>query len=103
MLKYLSWNPVIIYRFFHRYLFLIVLLALSVYAFGYNSGKMGSPAEASTLNSFQYGFDIDGRLYEASAVGGSSSPYWWLRSGSYLDLTNGIGRTIQGALPANDN
>jgi len=32
----------------------------------------------------------------------SSSPYFWVNSGAYLPIQDGLGKTVQGALPAND-
>jgi len=56
---------------------------------------------AAAVNSpFHYAFSVNGTLSEAGSMDESSSSYWWLNSGGYFYLTNGIGETIQGDLPA---
>ena len=47
-----------------------------------------------------YQFSVNGTLAEASSIGNSSSPYWWVNSGAYLYLKDGVGQTVQGNLPA---
>lgn len=66
----------------------------------------GTGAEASaaaTVSSpFHYAFSVDGRLSEAGNMDESTSPYWWINSGGYMYLKDGIGKTIQGSLPSLD-
>ncbi len=47
---------------------------------------------------FKYPFSVDGRLEEIGKPENSSSPYWWVSSGGFMDLVTGIGRTNQGEL-----
>jgi hypothetical protein len=49
---------------------------------------------------FWYEFKVDGTLEEAGSLSKSWSPYWWLNSGAYLYLKDGIGSSVQGSLPA---
>jgi hypothetical protein len=51
---------------------------------------------------FTYSFHVDGILEESSDPASSSSEYWWLDSGGRLIIKNGVGTTIQGALPRDD-
>jgi hypothetical protein len=57
---------------------------------------------ASVGAKFGYDFDGAGTLSESGRMDESASPYWWLSSGAYLHLRNGVGATIQGTLPSND-
>jgi hypothetical protein len=57
---------------------------------------------ASVSSPFHYKFSVDGTLREASSMGESSSPYWWVNSGGALILDNGIGMTYQGTVPTVD-
>jgi hypothetical protein len=58
---------------------------------------------AATVSSpFLYTFNTSGTLAEASSMSRSSSPYFWLNSGAYLPMQDGLGKTVQGALPAAD-
>lgn len=77
----------------------IAFATFLIYASGDN--KPAVPAEAAD-NSFGYQFSVNGTLSEASTVTGSSSPYWWLRRGGYLNISGGTGRTIQDELPSGD-
>jgi hypothetical protein len=61
------------------------------------------PALASAQTaSFYYPFNSAGTLHEASSSDKSSSPYFWLKSGAKLVIEGGVGKTVQGDLPAND-
>lgn len=58
---------------------------------------------AETIPSpFIFSFNTDGLLAEASSSYESASPYWWLDSGGYLRIDDGIGQTVQGNLTDND-
>jgi hypothetical protein len=88
-----------LYRSFYRSLFPVTLFVLAFFVYSqYN--LTAKPAEAS--GSLSYQFSTDGRLYEASTMSESSSPYWWLNSGAYLDISGGVGKTVQGSLPSAD-
>jgi hypothetical protein len=55
---------------------------------------------ASVGSSLLYTFSVDGALPEASEMGLTWSPYWWINSGAYLHLSDGRGKTQQGSLPS---
>jgi hypothetical protein len=61
------------------------------------SESQPSESEPSLL----YSFNNDGILEEAPSITLSSSPYFWLDSGGQLSIREGVGTTIQGALPDN--
>lgn len=64
-----------------------------------------SPAHAIaalSVSSLGYQFMVDGTLKEAGSMGESSSPYWWLSSGGYMILDNGVGMTQQGTAASTD-
>ncbi len=58
-----------------------------------------SVASAITLP-YTYPFAQAGTLNESASIDLSSSPYWYVNSGAYLKVTNGVGATVQGDLPA---
>src|SRR5690242_1465985 len=49
---------------------------------------------------FRYTFNTPGRLEETGNIDNSSSPYWWVSSGAYMDLKDGVGQTAHGELAA---
>lgn len=53
-------------------------------------------------NRFLYTFGKNGVLHSATAMGKSTSPYFWVSAGAKLIIRNGVGETIQGALPTGD-
>ncbi len=55
--------------------------------------------EQGNLN---YNFAKDGVLPEAGKMSESWSPYFWLNSGGYLIIENGVGKTVQKKLSEND-
>lgn len=64
-----------------------------------------SPAHAITalsVSSLNYQFSVDGTLKEAGSMRESWSPYWWLSSGGYMILDNGVGMTQQGSAASTD-
>ena len=84
----------------------ICALAIGVaYTFGdhgFNGSLVNTTDAASTAVitlPFTYPFTVDGRLEEAGNMSESSSPYWWVNSGGFMDLKNGLGKTNQGNLP----
>ncbi len=62
----------------------------------------GGGGEAGSALPFRYDFGSEGRLEETSDPESSTSPYWWLNSGAYFTLWNGVGSTVQGELLADD-
>jgi hypothetical protein len=92
----------------------LVLAAVSVFVIGgfylrergaiFNEGLGALACAATSANvslPFKYPFSVDGRLEEIGALENSSSPYWWVSSGAFLDLKGGLGRTNQGDLGLN--
>ncbi|HTK60093.1 MAG TPA: hypothetical protein VL283_02710 [Candidatus Baltobacteraceae bacterium] len=92
----------------------LVLTALGVFVVGgfylreraaiFNEGLGALACAATTANvalPFKYPFSVDGRLEEVGVLENSSSPYWWVSSGAFLDLKGGLGRTNQGDLGLN--
>jgi hypothetical protein len=63
-------------------------------AFAVPPGPVQSP--------FFYPFSVDGVLEEAGNPSQSNSPYWWVSSGAYFFVDDGVGETQQGPLPQND-
>ena len=57
---------------------------------------------ASVTSPFLYTFNASGTLPESSPMTESWSPYWWVNSGAYLVMQDGLGKTVQGALPTLD-
>ena len=59
-------------------------------------------APIATGTPFVYEFKDPGILHESASPDTSSSPYWWVDSGGKLIVENGVGKTLQGELPASD-
>jgi hypothetical protein len=51
---------------------------------------------ASVGSLFNYYFSVPGTLHETGSMQESTSPYWWVNSGGYLKLSDGVGATAQG-------
>ncbi len=66
----------------------------------------GSDQQAGVYNAvtstFTYNFSGTTVLQEAGSMQESTSPYWWLNSGGQFMLTNGVGTTVEGALPTDN-
>lgn len=67
-----------------------------------NAEKASASLAAIVSSPFIYSFNSSGTLQESGSMALSSSPYWWLNSGAYVLMQNGIGETIQGSLPSLD-
>jgi len=79
------------------------LLAVAVAALLLGLLPMLQAGPAATVGAkFNYTFDSAGTLVEAGKMSDSSSPYWWLSSGAYLNIRSGVGATVQGTLPSSD-
>lgn len=61
--------------------------------------EVHAAATATLTLPFKYGFSVDGQLNELNNPDNSSSPYWWVSSGAFLELKNGVGQTNHGELP----
>lgn len=79
-----------------------VLILVGVLAFTLKIGSVYAGLAAVVTSPFVYTFNSTGRLKEAGDAESSTSPYWWLNSGAYMHLAGGVGKTIQGSLPALD-
>ena len=49
-----------------------------------------------------YGLNQNISLQETGSASQSANIKWWLNSGGYFNVVNGIGKTIMGMLPVND-
>lgn len=85
-----------------------ITLIIGIY-YGYSSSKQltvnGETTTTSTTGtkaSFHYYFKVNGALEEKGSMSESSSPYFWLNSGGRMLIEDGIGKTVQGKLPATD-
>lgn len=91
--------------------FSVLTAAVFVVAIGVAYTVSSRPSDNSLINSmdaaitvaltlpFPYSFSVDGRLEETGNLLLSTSPYWWVNSGGFMDLANGVGKTNQGNLP----
>lgn len=86
-------------RFF---LFSVSAAAVAVLAVGFPIGRTLAVSAASVGSSYLYNFNQEGSLAEASSMGATTSPYWWVNSGGYLNLSDGKGHTVKGSLPITD-
>jgi hypothetical protein len=64
--------------------------------------KQTASVAQSVSSPFLYSFSVNGRLSEAGADAESTSPYWWLNSGAYMYLVDGVGTTVQNDLSLKD-
>jgi hypothetical protein len=81
----------------------IFLMLIVVTAFAFSVRAAMAPRSALPVEEpFTYSFHIDGELEEAANFASSGSEYWWLDSGGRLIIKDGVGKTIQGALPRYD-
>ncbi len=89
-----------------RTLMVCTVIGFFVWMFGMLHGFVTVENTAASLPAiheegerFVYTFSVDGILQEAEERD-TTSPYWWLNSGGMFIIENGIGKTIQGALPS---
>jgi hypothetical protein len=89
----------------------IMVLAFAIVADAYITRPGGEKAaaiiEAALFQTvpnavLHYTFRMDGTLAESGSITEGSSPYFWLNSGAYLILKDGVGKTNHGALPASN-
>ena len=79
----------------------MVLVALALIGGLATLGARGR-VRAALNEPFRYTFSTNGTLREAATKEGSTSPYWWLASGGYLTIENGVGKSVHGALSVAD-
>lgn len=80
----------------------ILIMFVAVIAFALLVRATMPPRDDPVDEPFTYSFHVDGVLEESEDFSHSASEYWWLDSGGRLVIENGVGSTIQGALPMND-
>jgi len=56
----------------------------------------------SSDTTFNDNFNKKEIIEEVGDMSKSTSPYWWINSGAYMYLKDGLGMTIQGELPTDD-
>lgn len=83
-----------------RYLALGALFSAALIVLGTAPWSRPEPTPSSNADALYYPFNSDGTLYETSAMRRSTSPYWWLSSGAMMNISDGVGRTAMGSLPA---
>jgi hypothetical protein len=49
-----------------------------------------------------YGLNQNTTVVESDSLGNSANSNWWVNSGGYFYINNGIGKTVQGSLPTTD-
>lgn len=98
----------------NKVLLLIAVLLVITFIFYDSISRVEKPASVSTMvnvtnTPIPTGIQIkkpslagNYKLGETSDENTSSSQIWWLNSGAYFYLNNGVGKTIQGDLPASD-
>lgn len=70
-----------------------------VNSFGIDVTKTNTNLYKNTATAFSYTFNSPGVLKETGSIEDSKSPYWWLNSGGYLYIEDGVGKTVRGELP----
>lgn len=63
------------------------------------SARRETTADPSGPRRFVFSFSPSGVIEEAGSMRESKHPHFWLNSGAYLYMENGIGRTVFGELP----
>lgn len=66
------------------------------------SPKVLAGSAAVVSSPYLYNFNQDGSLKEAFPIGESTSPYWWVNSGAYMNASAGRGHTALGSLSVAD-
>lgn len=86
--------------------FMVLVGAITVVNFSvgilFGTKEAHAATAALVTSPYVYNFNSVGTLKEASSIGISTSPYWWVNSGAYLLAANGVGKTVQGNLPELD-
>ena len=78
-------------------------LVLLPYQLTAPQGLASLHADATTSATLLYTFNSAGVLQETGSMSGSSSHYFWVNSGAKLLMQDGLGKTVQGALPTDDS
>lgn len=66
------------------------------------SDNQTQTSPAITELPYIYSFNVPGTLYEAGSMEQSTSAYWWVDSGAYLNISDNLGKTVQGNLETSD-
>ena len=80
----------------------IFIMILSVIGFALIMRVLIERPASARDEPFTYSFHVDGILEEAPGFASSGSEYWWLDSGGRIIIEDGVGKTLQGALPVQD-
>lgn len=85
----------------------LIILSITIWFYfsNLNNSKINNNIEEVTTNielPFVYNFNTDENLYEAGSMNESTSPYWWLNSGAYMDISKNVGKTVQGSLDSSN-
>ncbi len=67
-----------------------------------NIQTSSSTVNISTSTSNYYGLNANRIITEADSMSASADSDWWLSSGAYFYVNNGVGKSITGSLPSND-
>ncbi len=77
-----------------RYISIAAVLSLALMS----AIKAEAATTAVVSSPFLYNFNTDGVLVESRTIENSTSPYFWLTSGTNLIIEEGLGKTVQGPL-----
>lgn len=83
-------------------IFVLTILVIALFSLGIMTAKRFLPVTQDVKNCFIESFDENHIIEEAGSMDQSYDPNWWLNSGGYLYVTNGIAHSIKGKLPEND-
>ncbi len=70
-------------------------------ALGLGRGGLESALARRQQLTFTDNFERPRIIEEAWPMSDSEDPFWWVNSGAYLEVRDGIGMTVQGELPGN--
>lgn len=85
----------------NNFLYLILLVAFLV-GLGVMGTRILFPESQDAQHCLSDTLDETRVIEEAASVNESLDPYWWLNSGAYLYVKDGIGHSILGQLPEED-
>ena len=80
----------------------ILSLLLGFMLFSFKITTVVASDAATVASPYVYNFNSEGALNEIGSMSQSSSPYWWVDSGAYLEIYSGRGHTNEGNLSTTD-